>query len=290
MKENAPLPFRKMNGLGNDFVVLDARAHLIPLDGASIRAICDRKSGVGCDQLLMLEKSPRADAFMRIYNADGSEASACGNGARCVAWLLMQETGKAHVTLDTRAGTLIASRAGDRSITIDMGEPKLKWDEVPLSEEFRDTRAIELEIGPLGAPILHSPAVINVGNPHAVFFVDDLDCIDLSKAGPMLETHPLFPDRANISLARVDARDHITLKVWERGAGLTRACGTAACAAAVSAFRKRLTGRKVTVTLPGGDLVIEWLENNHILMTGPVEDEFEGTLPASLLKEGAHAG
>jgi diaminopimelate epimerase len=290
MAQDAPVLFRKMNGLGNDFVVLDARSRPLTLSAAQVRAIADRKSGIGCDQLLLIEKSAKANAFMRIYNADGGETQACGNGTRCIAWLLMNETDKDNVTLDTLGGILSAARAGEKNVTIDMGEPKLKWDEIPLSEPFHDTRAIELEIGPLGAPILHSPAVINVGNPHAVFFADDLDCIDLSKAGPMLEQHPLFPDRANITLARVDARDHLTLKVWERGAGLTKACGTAACAAAVSAARKRLTDRRVTVTLPGGDLVIEWLENNHILMTGPIENEFEDEIPAKLLKETAHAG
>jgi diaminopimelate epimerase len=291
MTQGAPVQFRKMNGLGNDFVVLDARPGKIPLNQASISAICDRKSGIGCDQLLVLEKpAAPADVFMRIYNADGSEASACGNGTRCVAQLVSNETGKADAIIATRAGLLKASRAGDGLFTVDMGEPKLKWDEIPLAEPFHDTRAIELEIGPLGAPILHSPAVINVGNPHAVFFVDDLDCIDLSRAGPMLEHHPLFPERANISLARVDARDHLTLKVWERGAGLTKACGTAACAAAASAIRKRLTDRRVIVTLPGGDLTIEWRESdNHILMTGPAADEGEGTLPENLFKETTHA-
>jgi diaminopimelate epimerase len=291
MTQSAQLPFRKMNGLGNDFVVLDARMRPVTLSEGSIRAISNREHGIGCDQLLVLEKSPNADIFMRIYNADGSEVGACGNGSRCIAHLIMSETGKPSASIATRAGILHALKGEQNLVTIDMGEPKLKWDEIPLSEPFHDTRAIELEIGPLGAPILHSPAVVNLGNPHAIFFVDDLDCIDLSKAGPMLEMHPLFPEHANITLARVDTRDHLTLKVWERGAGLTKACGTAACAAVVAGVRKRLTDRRVITTLPGGVLIIEWRENdNHVLMTGPVEDNGTGVLPEHLLKEAAHAG
>jgi diaminopimelate epimerase len=203
----------------------------------------------------------------------------------------MNETGKASALIATRAGILRAFKGEQNLVTIDMGEPKLKWNEIPLSEEFHDTRAIELEVGPLGAPILHSPAVVNVGNPHAIFFVDDLECIDLSKAGPMLETHPLFPEHANITLARVDSRDHLTLKVWERGAGLTKACGTAACAAVVASVRKRLTDRRAVVNVPGGVLIVEWREHdNHVLMTGPVEDEGAGLLPEHLLNEAAYAG
>lgn len=282
MGENG-LPFTKMNGLGNDFVIADARTDKITLNAGQILRICDRAAGIGCDQLLVMESSTKADVFMRIYNADGSEVSACGNGTRCVARLVMDETGQDSVTIETVAGLLKAQRAGDQ-IAVDMGEPKLKWDDIPLSEPFHDTRGIELEIGPLGAPLLHTPAVVNMGNPHAVFFVDDLNVVDLSKSGPMLETHPLFPERANISLARVDARDAISLKVWERGAGLTKACGTAACAAVVSAVRKRLTDRMVNVRLPGGILTVEWRETDkHVIMTGPADYDGKGTIPAELL-------
>lgn len=289
MSEQA-LPFRKMNGLGNDFVILDARKEKIELTRAQVLAIANRETGIGCDQLLILESSAKADIFMRIYNADGSEASGCGNGTRCVARLIMDKIDKDAVRIDTKGGILNAKRVGEH-ITVDMGMPKLKWDEIPLAEPFHDTRAIELQIGPIDAPLLHSPAVVNVGNPHAIFFVDDLNCIDLSKAGPLLETHPIFPERANISLARVDARNAMTLKVWERGAGLTKACGTAACAATVAAIRKRLTDRIVNVRLPGGVLNIEWrTSDDHILMAGPADFDFDGIIPAELLNETASAG
>lgn len=274
-----------MNGLGNDFVVLDVRAAPLALSESQTRAIADRRTGVGCDQLITIER-PRdgGDAFMGIRNADGSSVGACGNATRCVGRLLMDETGRNEIRLETPSGLVVCFDAGEGRITVDMGEPRLKWDEIPLSEEFRDTRAIELEVGPLGAPVMHSPAVVNMGNPHAIFFVKDADAIDLGKIGPMLEHHPLFPERANISVAEVLSPTHIRLKVWERGAGLTRACGTGACAAAVAAVRKRLTNRKVTVTLPGGDLDIEWREaDNHVYMTGPAEFEFEGDLDPRLL-------
>ena len=281
--------FRKMNGLGNDFVVLDIRARLINLTDASARAIADRKSGIGCDQLITIEPARNGgDTFMGIRNQDGGIVEACGNAARCVGQLLLDETGKDSVTIETLGGDTVASRGPDGAITVDMGEPRLKWNEIPLSEEFRDTRAIELEIGPLGNPIMHSPAVVNVGNPHAIFFVKDVQAIDLARSGPMLEHHPLFPERANISVAQVIDPKHIRLRTWERGAGLTLACGTAACATAVASVRKRLTERNVTITLPGGDLNIEWRESdNHIYMTGPVAFEFEGDLPANLLSGAA---
>jgi diaminopimelate epimerase len=281
--------FRKMNGLGNDFVVLDIRARPISLSEASARAIADRKNGIGCDQLITIEPPRKdGDAFMGIRNQDGGVVEACGNAARCVGQLLLDETGQDSVVIETLGGNTVATRAANGEITVDMGEPRLKWNEIPLSEEFRDTRAIELEIGPLGAPIMHSPAVVNVGNPHAVFFVQDVDAIDLARSGSLLEHHPLFPERANISVAQVVDPTHIRLRTWERGAGLTLACGTAACATAVAGARKRLTGRNVTITLPGGDLNIEWRESdNHIYMTGPVAFEFEGDLPANLLSGAA---
>jgi diaminopimelate epimerase len=279
------LKFRKMNGLGNDFVVVDARARVLELGAEAVRAIADRKEGIGCDQLILLEPSTKADVFMRIWNADGGEVAACGNAARCVASLVAQEQERPQVSIETEDQVLGAVVAGDNSVTIDMGVPRLAWDEIPLAEPFHDTRRIELQAGPIDAPVLHSPAVVNVGNPHALFFVDDVETIDLARIGPMLEHHPLFPERANISVVQVLSPEHVKIRTWERGAGLTRACGTAACASAVAAIRRELTGRKVRVSLPGGDLVIEWRESDgHVLMTGPYALDFEGTLPAALLE------
>ena len=279
------IPFRKMNGLGNDFVVLDARARALPLGADALRAIADRKEGIGCDQIIALEPSRRADVFMRIWNADGGEVGACGNAARCVAGILAAERGEKSVSIETESGVLAALAGADGTVTVDMGAPRFAWNEIPLSEPFHDTRRIELQIGPIDAPVLHTPSVVNVGNPHALFFVDDVAAHDLAKFGPMLEHHPLFPERANISLVQVLSQDHLRVRTWERGAGLTRACGTAACAAAVAAARLKLAGRKVSVSLPGGDLLIEWREGDgHILMTGPYALDFEGTLPAELFQ------
>ena len=276
--------FRKMNGLGNDFVVLDGRARPLSLGTEFVKAIADREAGIGCDQLIALEPSKEADVFMRIWNADGVEVAACGNAARCVAALVAEERGRADVKVETQAGVLDATVNKGGTVTVDMGAPRFDWQDIPLAEPFADTRYIELQVGPIDAPVLHSPSVVNVGNPHCIFFVDDVDAYDLARFGPMLEHHPLFPERANISLAQVTAPDALKLRTWERGAGLTQACGTAACAAAVAAARLKRTGRKVKVTLPGGDLLIEWRESDgHILMTGPYSLDFEGTLPASLL-------
>ncbi|MAN62812.1 MAG: diaminopimelate epimerase [Parvibaculum sp.] len=274
------MPFRKMNGLGNDFVVVDVRAHPTVFSNAVVRAIADRSTGIGCDQFILIE-NPRSggDCFMGIRNADGDEVEACGNAARCVTALMLDETGKEKVTVETIGAITKGWRAANGDITVDMGAPKLKWDQIPLSEEIRDTRGIELQIGPIDAPILHTPAVVNMGNPHAIFFVEDIDAIDLTQVGPLLENHPMFPERANISLAQVTDRRHMDLKVWERGVGLTKACGTAACAAAVAGARKRLTDRNATVSLPGGDLQLEWRESDdHVLMTGPATFDYDGEL------------
>jgi diaminopimelate epimerase len=235
-------------------------------------------------------RSPGTDAFMRIYNTDGSESGACGNGTRCVAWALFSDRDMAgngrqgdSLLLETAAGLLPVRRIAEETFTVDMGAPRLAWEEIPLRDPFQDTRYIELQIGPIDAPILHTPAAVNMGNPHAVFFVDRLDGFDLSRIGPLLENHPIFPERANISIARVAAPDHIELRVWERGAGLTRACGSAACAALVAASRRRLTGRRAIVSLPGGDLDITWRESDgHVLMTGPTELEHEDILSPAL--------
>jgi diaminopimelate epimerase len=280
------IAFRKMNGLGNTFLVLDARREPLRFAPDEILRLADPATGIGFDQMITLEPAPSgADAFMRIHNADSSEVSACGNATRCVGWLLMGEKGSASATIETRAGLLYASDAGEpEMITVDMGEPRFGWQEIPLAEPFADTRAIELQIGPIDAPILHSPSAVSMGNPHAIFWVDDVDAYDLGRIGPMLEHHPIFPERANISLAQVTGPDSLILRVWERGAGLTRACGTGACAAAVSAARTRRTGRRVRVSLPGGDLLIVWrAEDNHVMMTGPVETEYTGTIDRDTL-------
>ena len=281
------IAFRKMNGLGNDFVVLDGRRDAIAMSAAQARAIADRETGIGCDQVIVMEPSAKADVAMRIWNGDGGEVESCGNGSRCIADVLFDETGRGTVTIDTTGGRLICTRASEGRVTVDMGVPRFDWDQIPLSEPFHDTRAIELQIGPIDKPLLHSPSVVNVGNPHCIFWVDDVEAYELDKFGPMLEFHPLFPERANISLCQVRDRGHLIVKVWERGAGLTRACGTAACAAAVAAARKGLAGRAVRVTLPGGDLEILWREaDDHMLMTGPIAYEFTGTLPESLIAGG----
>lgn len=277
---NAGVPFAKMNGLGNQILVVDMRGRddqVLP--EAAIALAADPATRF--DQIMAIHDPKRdlTDAYVRILNCDGSEAQACGNGMRCVVQALSAETGKSLFTFQTIAGILTAQEHEDGLISVDMGEPIFDWQKIPLSEEFRDTRMIELQIGPIDAPVLHSPSVASMGNPHAIFWVDnDVWGYELDRFGPILEHHPLFPERANISIAQVTSRGEMTLRTWERGAGLTRACGSAACAAAVSAIRKRMTDRTVTVHVPGGPLVIEWLQNNHVMMTGPAEWEFSGTL------------
>jgi diaminopimelate epimerase len=271
--------FLKMNGLGNDFVVVEAREAPFTPDAARVRAIADRAAGVGCDQLIAVEPSDRADAFMRIWNADGGEAEACGNASRCVAWLLMEASGSDAATVDTPAGLLSARRAGPSAVTVDMGAPRLDWRDIPLAQEM-DTRGIELQVGPIDAPLLHTPGCVSMGNPHVVFFVPDVAKAPVREVGPMIEHHLLFPEAVNVGFAEVRSRDHIALRVWERGAGETRACGTGACAALVAAHRRGLADRRAELELTGGVLQIEWRESDgHVLMTGPVEVEFEGRLP-----------
>lgn len=280
-----PLPLIKMNGLGNQITVLDLRGSDADISGEGARAI-NALPGYAFDQLMVLREPRTAgtDVSVTIFNADGSEAGACGNGTRCVAHLLCSELKKDVLQLETIAGILEAVKTGPLSYSVDMGEPRLRWDEIPLSEPFHDTRKIELQVGPIDKPILHSPSVVNMGNPHCTFWVEDVDAIDLERIGPMLENHPLFPERANISLAEVTSPSSIKVRVWERGVGLTRACGSGACAAAVSAVRKRLCDREpVTVTLPGGDLFVLWRDDNHVIMAGPVELEHRGTVDRSVL-------
>lgn len=281
--------FLKMNGLGNEITVLDLRGVKHVVTEAEARAIASEER-TRFDQLMVLHdpKTPSTDAYVRIYNTDGSEAGACGNGTRCLAWALsadpqMGRPGRDTLLLETRAGLLPATRLSDAVFTVDMGAPRLAWDEIPLAEPFHDTNRFELQIGPIDDPILHTPCAVNMGNPHAVFLVDDPYAFNLEQIGPLLENHPIFPDRANIGLAAVRAPDHIVLRVWERGAGITRACGSGACAALVAAVRRELSDRKATVSLPGGDLIIEWRESDgHVLMTGPVELEWDGVLEPGL--------
>lgn len=286
---DGPLKYRKMNGIGNEILVVDLRGRDLKLTADQIAALA-RGRDSHFDQLMTLgrPRAPGTDAFVSIFNADGSPSATCGNGTRCVAGMVMGETGRDHATFETSAGLLLARKAEGGQITVDMGKPRLRWDEIPLAEEFRDTRAIELQIGPIDAPILHSPSVVSMGNPHAIFWVDDADAYKLEQIGPLLENHPIFPERANISLAEVKGADRIRLRVWERGAGITRACGSAACAAAVAGARTRRTGRRVTVDLPGGSLLIEWRESDdHVLMTGPWALEYEGEVDLETLSRSA---
>ncbi|MDX1424397.1 MAG: diaminopimelate epimerase [Kiloniellales bacterium] len=272
-------PFIKMHGLGNDFVVIDARREPLALDAAAVRAVADRRAGVGCDQLIVMEPASNgaADVFMRIRNADGGEVEACGNATRCVASLIMAETGRDRCTVETRAGALPAVAARDGAIAVDMGAVRTAWREIPLARQM-DTLHLELTRGPL-----RDPVAVNIGNPHAVFFVDDAAAIDLAGLGPSLEHDPVFPERANIGVAEVVGPDRLRVRVWERGVGLTRACGTGACAAAAAAHRRGLTGRKVEVRLDGGPLALEWREDGHMVMTGPVATSFTGVFAPSLL-------
>jgi diaminopimelate epimerase len=281
--------FVKMNGIGNEIVVVDMRARGGTIKPEEARAAA-APGGAPYDQLMALypSRTPGTDAFIRIYNNDGSEAGACGNGMRCVADLVSKESGKGALTFETKAGILNCWKNADGLFTVDMGVPRFKWNEIPLAEEFRDTRFIELQIGPIDKPVLHSPSVVSMGNPHAIFWVDDVNAYDLARFGPLLENHPIFPERANITLAHIVARDHIIIRTWERGAGLTKACGSAACAAAVAAARLKRTDRKAKVSLPGGELTIEWRDkDDHVLMTGPVEFEFNGRFDPALF---ANAG
>jgi len=275
-----PITFQKMNGLGNEILVVDLRGRSKDFKASEIIAIASRPES-HFDQMMVLHeaKTPGTTAFMRIYNADGSEVSACGNGTRCVGLSVAQATGDKEMTFESGAGLLTVSVGSADRITVDMGEPRFGWQDIPLNEEFRDARMIELQVGPIDNPVLHSPSVVNVGNPHAVFWVEDVNAHDLGRVGPFLENHPRFPEGANISLAQIASRERIVLRTWERGAGLTKACGSAACAAAVCAVRKKFVERKVTVALPGGELEIEWTPAGRILMTGPAELEHEGVLP-----------
>ncbi len=270
--------FTKMHGLGNDFVVLDARVSPMHLSADQARAIADRRTGIGCDQIITLKPSDKADLFMRIQNSDGSEAEACGNAARCVALLTIRENDSDGALLETAVDTLHATTTSDGLIAIDMGIPRFSWQDIPLATP-EDTLHVKLVRGSLS-----DPAAVNLGNPHVVFFVDDVSSVPIEKLGPSLETDPIFPQHANIGVASIiDPRGKIRLRVWERGAGLTLACGTGACAALVTAHRRGICEREAEVLLDGGKLYIRWQENDHVIMTGPATITFVGEIEASLL-------
>jgi diaminopimelate epimerase len=267
------LPFVKMHGLGNDFVIIDARKRRVALDAARARAIADRHTGVGCDQVIVIEPARNgADAFMRIRNADGGEVGACGNATRCVASIVMQERGAKAARIETVSGILAAQAGANGTVTVDMGAPRFDWRDVPLAVE-NDTLHVKFSLGPLSDPV-----ALSMGNPHAVFFVPDAEAVDLAALGPQIEHHAVFPERVNVGVCQVIAKDRVRLRVWERGAGITQACGTGACAAAVAGARRGLTGRNVTVMVDGGELKIDWRADDHVMMTGPVATSFTGAL------------
>lgn len=258
--------FIKMHGLGNDFIVLDAREEALPvLSAETIRALSDRTLGIGCDQFLILEPHDTATVRMRIFNADGGEVEACGNAARAIGLLLGEPA-----TVATKGG-LIKTTPQNGGIAVDMGEPRFEWDVIPLAYPM-DTANM-----PVGWDMLEKPLAVNVGNPHVIFFNDDCDAVPLDVLGPQIETDPLFPDRINVNVATIHDRETLRLRVWERGVGLTRACGTGACATAIAAMRRGLVEREVTVRLPGGPLVIAWSTDNRITMTGPATEAFRGS-------------
>lgn len=267
------LQFLKMHGVGNDFVIFDARKQPIAFAPKDIRAIANRRTGVGCDQVIVMEKSSQdgGNVFMRIYNADGSEVSSCGNATRCVAWIIMEETGQDQITIQTHAGVLHCTRVNKDHIRADMGEPKFGWQDIPLSEP-RNTLHLGITVGDFSDPV-----AVSMGNPHAVFIVGDVSTVPVTEIGSELENYPLFPDRANISFAQPLNQRHIKLRVWERGVGETQACGTAACATLVALSRRELVGRQAQIELPGGMLEVEWDKaTNHVFMTGPVALSFSG--------------
>ncbi|MPY73367.1 MAG: diaminopimelate epimerase [Alphaproteobacteria bacterium] len=268
------IPFTKMHGLGNDFVVIDRRKGKIALSAERMRAIGDRHRGVGFDQLVFVDppKNGQADVAFRFHNQDGSEAGACGNGTRCVAAAVMAETGGDTLAIETIAGLLRAEKRGDGLYAVDMGAARTGWRDIPLARDC-DTLALPLAVGPLADPV-----AVGMGNPHCVFFVGDTEAVDLERYGPEIERHPLFPERTNVEVASITGKDKIRLRVWERGVGITLACGSGACATGVAAARRGLAGRTVEIDVDGGALSVDWLENGHVVLTGPVAVSFKGEL------------
>ena len=279
--------FARMNGLGNKILVVDMRGRTDRVTPAAAIALA-ADPATAFDQIMAIHdpKLDGTDAYIDILNCDGSKAQACGNGTRCVVQALAAETGCKAFTFQTVAGILNATEHADGTISVDMGRPVFEWNRIPLAEEFFDTSRIELQIGPIDAPVLHSPSTMSMGNPHAVFWIDrDPMDFDLHRFGPLLENHPMFPEKANITLAQVTSPSSMTTRTWERGAGLTLACGSAACAAGVSGARTGRTGRKVAITVASspnrGTLTIDWRGDDHVVMTGPAEWEWSGTLDPS---------
>ena len=269
------IPFLKMHGLGNDFAVFDARKQALVIDAALATKLADRRRGIGCDQLIVIEPSPVTDAFMRIRNNDGSEVETCGNAARCVARLLLNESGKSSVTLMTLAGALHCTDAGGGAVTVDMGAPEFAWKAIPLAEKM-DTNMFALVVDDK----LYMAAAVSMGNPHCVLFVEDADKAPVATLGPQLETHNMFPRRTNVEFVSVRDRSHLRMRVWERGAGITQACGSGTCAVAAAAHRRGLTDDKVEVELDGGILHIE-LKDGHVFMTGPTALSYRGEVAFS---------
>jgi diaminopimelate epimerase len=269
--------FLKMHGLGNDFVIFDARTFPVPIDPAAARAIADRKRGIGCDQVIVMEPGKNdAAAFMRIFNGDGGEVESCGNAARCVAYLLMAERETDHIQIATAGGPLLCSGTGADAVTVDMGAPRLDWREIPMAQAV-DTQSFALEVPGFAEAALHSVAAVSVGNPHCVLFVDDAEHAPVAALGSAIEHHPWFPSRTNVEFVERGDDGALRMRVWERGAGITQACGTGACAAAVASSLRGLTGRKARLILDGGELTIAWRESDdHVLMTGPARFSFAG--------------
>ena len=268
------LPFYKMHGLGNDFVVFDARYGSLDVSEVFLRAVANRKRGVGCDQVIVLRlpQNAEADVHMSIYNMDGTQVGACGNATRCVAMILFQETKRDVCTIETIAGFLKAWKDDTGLIAVDFGKPTFDWKAIPLARDVDTVRA------PVSAGALSAPCCVNVGNPHAVFFVPDVDAVPLAEVGPILETDPIFPERCNIEIAQILSPDRIRMRVWERGTGITEACGSGSCATLVAAVRRELSARRATIVLDGGELVIEWRDDDHIIMVGPAALSFTGAI------------
>jgi len=269
--------FLKMHGLGNDFVIFDARTFPVPVDAAAARAIADRKRGIGCDQVIVMEPAKNgAAAFMRIFNGDGGEVESCGNAARCVGFLMMAERETDSIKLESPGGPMLCRMAGEEDVTVDMGPPRLDWREIPMAQAV-DTQSFVLDVPGFSEPALKAAAAVSVGNPHCVLFVDDAEAAPVAALGHAIEHHPWFPSRTNVEFVERQSDGVLRMRVWERGAGITLACGTGACAAAVAACQRGLTGRKVKLILDGGALDIEWRESDdHVLMTGPARFSFAG--------------